>query len=152
MRLGKVDTTPFQPDLTPLVDLILILLLFFVVAIGFENTQADERARLPAGQLARPPQPPTAGELLLTLAADPTGGGRILVTYNGRTFEVSRMLPELQNAAAQFQPADGKSARPQATVVIRGAPEIPTGIVQELIMLCQQAGFETFALKSLQSP
>ena len=48
MKTRKQSTCRFtEPDMTPMIDIVFQLLTFFMIAINFENTKADERVKLP---------------------------------------------------------------------------------------------------------
>ena len=41
-------------DMTPMIDVVFQLITFFMLVINFEQTEADERVKLPRDALARP--------------------------------------------------------------------------------------------------
>ena len=57
--MAKKEREPakeFEVDMTPMIDVVFQLLAFFMVITNFEQTQADERVKLPRDQLAKPPK------------------------------------------------------------------------------------------------
>ncbi len=138
-----------EPDMTPMIDIVFQLLTFFMIAINFENTQADERVKLPKDMLAKPPEVRPDDELVLNMGYEKPGSqGRPVVFYIGSPVPVTNMLPNLKQEARIFEQT--KVDPKTVTVVIRCSAEVPTGEVQELIKLCQEAKFEKFALKATQ--
>ena len=55
MKMRKIEMGFTEPDMTPMIDIVFQLLTFFMIAINFENTKADERVKLPKDTLAKPP-------------------------------------------------------------------------------------------------
>ena len=51
--------------MTPMIDIVFQLIAFFMIVTNFEQTQADERVKLPADELARPPIAPREQELVI---------------------------------------------------------------------------------------
>ncbi|WLD12090.1 ExbD/TolR family protein [Planctellipticum variicoloris] len=148
-KTRQVTITFEEPDMTPMIDIVFQLLTFFMVAINFENTQADERVKLPKDMLAKPPEVRPDDELVLNMGYEKLGRqGQPVVFYTGEEIPVSKMLPRLQQEARIFRQT---KVDPKAvTVVIRSSADVPTGEVQELIKSCQAAEFEKFALKATQ--
>ena len=84
MKTRKVDTSFSEPDMTPMIDIVFQLLTFFMVAVSFENTQADERVKLPKDMLAKPPEVRPDNELVLNVGYEKAGAqGRPVVFYLG---------------------------------------------------------------------
>ena len=54
MKINKVEPAVPEVDMTPMIDIVFQLIAFFMVITNFEQTQADERVKLPEDQLARP--------------------------------------------------------------------------------------------------
>lgn len=54
MRIKRAASSVVEADMTPMIDMTFQLIAFFMIVTNFEQTQADERVKLPADQLARP--------------------------------------------------------------------------------------------------
>ena len=63
IKTPKADVP--EVDMTPMIDIVFQLIAFFMVITNFEQTQADERVKLPKNELAKPPE--VKRENLLTL-------------------------------------------------------------------------------------
>jgi biopolymer transport protein ExbD len=128
-------------DMTPMIDICFQLLTFFCFILNFSGAEQDERIQLPASTLAKPPE--KASETPITLQ----------VTRDGRVIAVGQIMPTpldvlpLLNLERTLLEQRGESAA-NATVIIRGHRDAKTGIVQELIKVCQSAGFEKFTLRA----
>jgi biopolymer transport protein ExbD len=143
-----------EPDMTPMIDCVFQLITFFMVVINFENTQADERVKLPDSELAKPPKVKLEEELVLNVGfiRNSDGSRRVqepLVFYPGKDTPIKDMGPILKKEKDIYRLRHPKGPI-KATVVIRADGEVPTGQIQELIKLCQAQEFEKFVLKALE--
>ena len=152
MKMRKIETGFIEPDMTPVIDIVFQLLMFFMIAINFENTKADERVRLPKDTLAKPPVVKTEHELVLDFGYQqhPSGDRRKSfpeVFYNERFVDVRDISPDLEQEKRVIERVHGPNVIKDVTVLIRADSKIPTGLVQELIRKCQEAGFSKFSLR-----
>ncbi len=155
MRPKKTDAAIVEPDMTPMIDVVFQLISFFMMITNFEQTQADERIKLPSDQLARPPVTSRAKVLVVNIGFHRDYEGN-KTDPNPYIFEGdeytpvlnfgNRLLEEKRVAQALYGPEGNK----EMTVEIRADAETPTGIVQELIRLAQENGFEKFSLRARQ--
>lgn len=153
MRISSPPPALNEVDMTPMIDIVFQLIAFFMVITNFEQTQADERVKLPKDRLAKPPVAKREDELTLNVGffRDKDGNKQDPEAWvffgdeKYRVEEVSTRLGEEKN----FYLAIGKELA-EVTVVIRADAEVPTGKVQELIKLSQENSFEKFALKATQ--
>ena len=153
MRIKKIQSNVLEIDMTPMIDIVFQLIAFFMVITNFEQTQADERVKLPRDPMARPPEVKRDHELYLNVGFDRDDDGELIdkdpfVFYNGEPLRVSAMKPKLEQEA-RINKDIGINPE-EMTVVIRADAEVPTGLVQELIKMSQEAGFFKFALKATQ--
>jgi biopolymer transport protein ExbD len=152
MRISGKKPSVAEVDMTPMIDIVFQLIAFFMVITNFENARADERVKLPKDQLAKPVEVKREKELLMQIGfhrndqGEETSGP--LIFYAGEEIPVLDIGPSLQRENASYTSVgvDPKDV----TVVIRADAEVPTGLVQELIKLSQEAGFEKFAMKATQ--
>jgi biopolymer transport protein ExbD len=143
-----------EPDMTPMIDCVFQLITFFMVVINFENTQADERVKLPDSELAKPPKVKLEEELVLNVGfIRNKDGSRAIqqpfVFYPGKDTLVADIAPILKREKDQYRLKHPKGPI-KMTVVIRADGEVPTGQIQELIKACQDQQFEKFVLKAME--
>ncbi|HVW02275.1 MAG TPA: biopolymer transporter ExbD [Planctomycetaceae bacterium] len=143
-----------EPDMTPMIDCVFQLITFFMVVINFENTQADERVKLPDSALAKPPKVKIEDELVLNIGyiRDKTGKNlsEPLVFWPGVDVPVKEIEPYLVKEKQFWKLKHPGTSRMSSTVTIRADGDVPTGVVQELIQSCQTQGFEKFVLKAME--
>jgi len=165
MRINKAEPALAEVDMTPMIDIVFQLIAFFMVISNFEQTQADERVRLPEDVLALPPKVKPAHELVLNVGflrdekhnlpeqgpvvfhagrfcwitqQDCPASVRI---FNGRanaiqTIETVDFSYRLNQEKQLFYDR-GVAVAESVTVVIRADSRVATGLIQKLIQLAQ---------------
>jgi biopolymer transport protein ExbD len=146
-----------EVDMTPMIDIVFQLIAFFAVITNFEETQADERVKLPRDTLAKPPEVKVEHQLVLNVGffRDMEGEKTDAQPWLFNFVDGEPVLPlsagrQLTREANLF--SDKGIEVKDVTVKVRADAEVQTGIVQELIKLCQDAGFETFAMSAMSGP
>ena len=137
-RTSGPATTEF--DMTPMIDVTFQLITFF----NFSEAEQDERIQLPASQLAKPAEGVVEIPITMQLTAD---GG---VLYAGEILPVNQIGRSLEQEREVIIAA-GKDPT-LATVIVRADGRARTGDVQQVIRICQEQGFERFALRALYKP
>ena len=129
-----------EVDMTPMIDIVFQLMTFFIFTLNFSEAEQDDRIQLPLSQLAKPVPGPV--EKPITLQVTNTSS----VIYAGELVPVLQIGGYLEREKASLvnagrQPAD-------ATVIVRADGRAKTGEVQEVVKICQEKGFEKFALRA----
>lgn len=150
-------------DMTPMIDIVFQLITFFMVVINFDAADTDERVKMAISDLARPPKVKPETELTLQMGFQREtvdGESKILggpyLFYNSENIPVSQFESEFEpelRRELQFDKVKGnldENGHSKRTVLIRADAEMPTGVVQKLIRLCQSTGYEKFSLKAAQ--
>ena len=165
MRFKKTELTHVEVDMTPMIDIVFQLIAFFMVISNFEQTQADERVRLPEDVLAQPPTVKPANELVLNIGfvrdadhgipeqgpvvfhnsqfcriTDTESPAEVLI-YNrsSRQNQTVKTVPfayRLEQEKRLFFDRKVNVAE-EVTVILRADTHVPTGLVQKLIQMCQ---------------
>ena len=155
MRFKKTDPAMPEVDMTPMIDIVFQLIAFFMFVNNFDQTQADERVKLPRDQLARPMEVARENELVYNIGFNRDKDGNKLspepvVFYLGEEIPVLNFGPEMLQDARIIERREGEEAIKEYTIVLRSDAEVPTGLVQEMMQFAQQAKFEKFSLKAEQ--
>jgi biopolymer transport protein ExbD len=139
---AKREMPSAEADMTPMIDMTFQLIAFFMVLINFSDAETNERIKLPSSQLAKPPDAPLAEPITLQLTKEGT------VLYAGEEIAVGGMRAALQRERALLE----RLRKPisAATIIIRADAETKTGVVQELIRVSQEVGFEKFVMRAMQ--
>lgn len=142
MRFQKRgESEILEGDLTPMIDMTFQLIAFFMVLINFSQTETDQRILLPESRLAKPPDQPREYPVIIQLQRDGT------VIYGGQELaSMNRLRPYLVNERTVLKGRDRPLS--DATVIIRAHRHAKAGMVQELIQVCQEEQFVTFALRA----
>jgi len=133
-----------ENDMTPMIDVTFQLITFFMFVLNFSEAEQDERIQLPVSQLAKPAEGVLETPITMQLTAD---GG---VLYAGEVVPVDQIDRPLQQEREIIEAA-GKDPK-QATVIVRADGRASAGDVQQVIRICQEEGFERFALRALYKP
>ncbi|UUO08449.1 biopolymer transporter ExbD [Blastopirellula sp. J2-11] len=136
MRIKKSRRELAEGDMTPMIDMTFQLIAFFMVLINFSQAEQDDKVRLPDSELARPPDAPLVDALTLHVRES----GVVVISNDVHDMEQLRKRMILEKQYAD----DPK----KVTIIIRGDYRVATGKVQEVIRLCQDVGFELFALRA----
>ena len=83
-----------------------------------------------------------------TSEGERVGAGEPFIFYTGENYTIAQFKTPLQLEKQNF--VDTGVNPTDVTVILRADAEVPTGIVQDLIKMSQEAGFEKFALKAQQ--
>ncbi len=129
-------------DMTPMIDMTFQLIAFFMVLINFNETNQNALIHLPSSELAKPPDAPVNSPIYLQL----TEKGTIILGPDETSLGGLQKL--LTREAVVIRAGQRKVA--DATIIIRADREAKAGRVQEVIKVCQETGFEKFALRAKQ--
>jgi biopolymer transport protein ExbD len=122
MRFRRADEEELRPDLTPLVDVVFLLIIFFMVSTHFIERSLEIDPDLPEAK-----QGLTQEEVQRQI---------IEINEKQRIFLNGEELP-LNSLAEQLQ------TKPSIrSVLIRADKHLPYGVVMEVIDICQTAGMK----------
>ena len=127
-------------DMTPMIDMTFQLITFFMFVMNFSEAEQDDRIQLPSSQLAKPVEGALESPITLQL----TNKGTVI--YAGELVAVTDVGTYLEREKTVMLDA-GKEPN-AATVIVRADGRSKTGEVQQIIRMCQEKGFERFALRS----
>jgi biopolymer transport protein ExbD len=128
-------------DYTPMIDMTFQLIAFFMILINFADAEVDQRVQLPSSSIAKPPAAPLETPITIQMMRD----GRLIMT--GQVLgDANGLRPFLRAEKYDLELRD-KTAK-DATVIIRAHRDAKTGLVQQIIKVCQEEGFEKFTLRA----
>jgi biopolymer transport protein ExbD len=133
-----------EMDMTPMIDVTFQLIAFFIFVLNFTEVDQDQRVNLPLSEMARPPEAPYDEPLTIQLMSNET------IVFAGDTLTRDGLKSALLREAQIIQAHPEKKVG-DVTVIIRADRNAATGKVQELIQVCQEAEFDTFALRGKQT-
>ncbi len=113
-------------DLTPIIDMVFLLLIFFLVATTFHQTEREMQVALPAATSSGPISA-TLREIIVNVDAE----GQIIV--NGRTIEPSELRSLIERAVA---------GNPQQKVTVRGDRRTAYVNIIRVLDVCKGSGVQ----------
>ncbi|MHC4181266.1 MAG: ExbD/TolR family protein [Planctomycetota bacterium] len=151
MRFRKSMSSPgTKPDMTPMIDIVFQLMAFFMLVINITKVDQSALIRLPASELAKPPDAPPESPITLQLTSQGTvifGGEKSPAGQDPMLWLRRLLLRESQiiEHTPGVEVAD-------ATIIIRADRGAKTGEVQKLMQLCQDKAirFQNFKLRARQ--
>jgi biopolymer transport protein ExbD len=130
---GRADT-----KMTPMIDCVFLLLIFFVCAASFQVIEDVLPTELPpSGAVEAAVLPPEIRELGQVVLKLQVAGGQVAVALNNRPFGRADM-PQLRANLVELA-----QVAPEIPVILDIAQEVPVGFVVEVYDICRVAGFET---------
>jgi biopolymer transport protein ExbD len=144
MRFAKHSMAQAEMDMTPMIDVTFQLIAFFMFVLNFTEVDQDQRINLPLSELARPPEVAYDEPLTIQLAGDQQ------IIFAGNYLSPDGLKAALLREAQIIKTHPEKKVE-DVTIIIRADRKAKTGKVQEIIKLCQEAEFDTFALRGRQS-
>jgi len=156
MKIKSTFVSIPEIDMTPMIDIVFQLITFFMVINNFDQNEADERITLPRDQLAMPPIAVRKDAFMLNFGYEIDASGRRIpntppyLFFGDEKATLDQVRPRLQQES-QFYKTIGTNLE-DVTVEIRADTDVPAGMVQELIQICQEdtIQFQRFALKATQ--
>jgi biopolymer transport protein ExbD len=133
-----------DPNLTPLLDVVLQLLMFFMITVNFVTVQVNEEIKLPYAQSARPMDKTDQDVLFLNL----NERGELLVLGKEEPLSLLKTkyyLKRQYEDAAKAAP-DGKV---RTVIVIRAHMNADYSQVYQVLQMCKAEGFRKLSLRAM---
>jgi biopolymer transport protein ExbD len=141
MKINAKGPEFVEIDYTPMIDMTFQLIAFFMILINFSDAEADQRVQLPSSAIAKPPSAATDVPITIQMVRD----GKIIM--NAQLLpDADALRPFLKNERYVLN-VRNQSER-DATIIIRADRDAKTGLVQQIIKVCQEVGFEKFTLRA----
>jgi biopolymer transport protein TolR len=136
-----------DPNLTPLLDLVLQILMFFMVTVNFATEQTQEDVALPTSQSARPlPKHGAKDPIFINLVVKEGDKNEHQVLITGKP----PMIQAEARSWIQNQYDDLKRfGEVTSPVVIRADKNADYGEVYKLLRACADAGFRNLKVRAI---
>ena len=134
MKLKRGEEEEPVPNLTPMIDVVFQLLVFFMVATSFMDPEREIDIELPEAN-AGEPAPESNEDIIINVFAD----GRLVVS--GEDLDAESLLRRLK-AAAQHDP--------KTPVTIRGDGSAQHKDIVSVMAACEQAGLHSLSVGTLE--
>ncbi len=129
-----------EPDLTPMLDLVMQLLMYFIMCANFIGEEVSENIHLPNSQAAKPLTKET-DILFMNINRD----GKVLVL--GKDPMNMEDTTKWLNDRIMEAPKDDRG-RPKTAIVIRADGSADYASVYELMDLCKRKQFSQFRVRA----
>lgn len=142
MKIARRSNTmpSAETDMTPMIDMCFQLIAFFAIAINFNAAEQDLDVRVPSSELAKPPEESFDPFITIQMKKD----GEIL--FGAKSYNMQTIGEALRIQTVVMDKL--RKDKSKTTIIIRADKNAKSGLVQELIRKCQNAGFERFSLKA----
>lgn len=144
--MSEMNSDRAEPNLTPLLDMVFQLITFFMLVINFKGASLDLSLKLPVLGSARPLERTGKQEpMLLNIDAD----GH--VKAYGQTVDIEQHVA----SEARLLKADLKMSghvndgQLPVLVVIRADRSTPFRLVNHVLTVCQNQGYQQFSLSAM---
>jgi biopolymer transport protein ExbD len=124
MKFQSRQPEPASMQLAPMIDIVFLLLIFFIVTWQFTRSETELSVSVPTAQEGAEPQR-QVGEIVINILADGT------VRIEGTTVDLEKLLAKLAKIAGEFK---------NQPVRIRGDGGVAYQRIVEVIDTCQKAG------------
>ncbi|MEP2777155.1 MAG: biopolymer transporter ExbD [Luteolibacter sp.] len=124
MKFSNRQPEAASMQLAPMIDIVFLLLIFFIVTWQFTRSETELSVSVPTAQEGAEPER-QKGEIVINILADET------IRIEGTTVDLNQLYEKLSSIAAQFE---------NQPVRIRGDGGVVYQRLVEVIDTCQKAG------------
>lgn len=122
-NVSKIEPIPLQ--LAPLIDILLLLLLFFIITMNFAKQETEIEIAVPAASEGKENTDRTYGEIVINVKKDG------VITMEGQTLTEEQLLAKLQLIA---------SVQKDQAVILRSDENSLYKFTINVLDVCQKAG------------
>lgn len=158
MARKRPESEGVSGDMTPMIDMVFQLLIFFMILINFADADQNVRVKLPQNDIVKPPESPIPNAVTLQIAKQEEKGNSkkysVLIGANEYKFDKKddsgqKLLKSALEKEVKFVKTEKKNPRDQVvTAIIRADKDAPMRFVNLVIYTCQEADIEMFALRA----
>jgi biopolymer transport protein ExbD len=147
---ASVGSEGADPNLTPLLDLVLQLIMFFMITINFVRAdQFDDAIKLPVAESAVALEPGAEDLIFLNLSSD----GKLAGTLSGVGLDTAEKIKvHLMNEKTNLERsarARGKTGEIKIVIILRADKGCKYADVWKVLDSCQRAGFKYWQLRAM---
>ncbi len=125
----QISLHPAGFNITPLIDILLVLIIFFILTWNFSRDERDMAVRVPTATQAEESKP-RPGEIILNVRTDGT------VVLNQRTMDEASLKEVLKQVAKDF---------PNQPIIIRADRQVAYQHVIKVLDVCRAASIYNVA-------
>jgi biopolymer transport protein ExbD len=135
-RIVRHGSWPVGFNMTPMVDVVFLLIIFFLAVNQFQKAESEDRIDLPSAARAntKPPRPPTSKRIVINVRP---GEGFVVAGHSVPPSDVPTFLAEQRKGAGEAG----------VEVWIRSDDKVPFGQVEPILLACAQSGIWNVGFK-----
>lgn len=145
------DSGKAEPNLTPLLDLVLQLVMFFMLCANFVMEQVNESIKLPVAIEAKALDKTQDSYVVLNVNAQ---GGVLLGRDDSQALTAGQLFEHMKNLLdldkARTRPADWEKGRGRSLVIVRGHKDCTFKHVHDVMQSCRRAGYTDVQLRVIK--
>ncbi len=166
MSHGTAGAISAEPNLTPLLDVVLQLLMFFMMCVNFVSEQSAEGIKLPESQSAKPMMKDVADTLFINLqpyhAAEQERVGKykrgeLSKFREGEAMATALLKPPLKltelNSFLKQQYEDAarlsRDGKVRTVIILRAHKDTPYEEVYRVLQTCKNVGYHDLHLRAM---
>ncbi|MDR2169598.1 MAG: biopolymer transporter ExbD [Planctomycetaceae bacterium] len=142
MQFKSTKSKPMEPDMTPMIDVVFLLISFFSILVNFSQADQNQRINLPVSEIAKPPDTPPAEPVTLNIYPNGT------IEFQGKEYDINGFKKAIERYSYLIKQLEIKPS--DVTVIIRADGDTPTGLIQDIIEQCQERQLQIFKLRAKQ--
>jgi len=149
-----------EPNLTPLLDMVLQLVMFFMLCANFVMEQVNESVKLPLAIEAKALDKSVDNYIILNVVKPLDNNGKYtLPAYTDIAGEQymnsiqvrNRMRTVMELDQARAKPSDWAQGKGRSIVILRASRECRYKEVHDVMSACRQAGFTDIQLRAIKA-
>lgn len=144
------DGVKSDPNLTPLLDVVLQLLMFFMMCVNFVTEQVNQNINLPVAESAVPMDKSDSEATVLFLNLNRNGHLEVPGHDPMRNpFEMRFYIKSQYDDAKRLNEEKGLKGVVQTTVIIRADKSSNYAEVYRMLKICQEVGYSKIQVRAL---
>ncbi len=145
MSHGVVTAIKAEPNLVPLLDLVLQMLMFFIITVNFVSNQVNENIKLPVAQMAQPMKKDITDVLYLNI----NDKGQIEVVGQPQPLGDFGQIKDFLRREYRNREVVAGPGKVNTTVIIRGDRNSQYGLIFQILRQCKEQGFRKMQLRAM---
>jgi biopolymer transport protein ExbD len=146
MSHGAGSESRAEPNLTPLLDVVLQLLMFFMMCANFVSNQVNENIKLPVMQSARPADKRENDLFFLNIYDD---GTLEVPGKNPIKKDTDKKVVLREEYRDRQRNLDKGEKDVKTIIVLRGDKNVDYKDIFQIMNWCKEAGFRQFRLRAM---
>ena len=139
-----------EPNMTPLLDLVLQLVMFFMLCANFVMEQVNETIKLPEAIAAKALDKTQEAYVILNV----TEQGKVLLGRSGEPLEgIPQITQHMRNQfdldKARTKPKDWEAGKGRSVIILRAHRDCSFKQVHDVMSACRRAGYTDIQLRTL---